>query len=94
MGKRGSAIKELSTPVVSERSHKMAAEFYKQINDFHAMGIKTDPEIEIIYYENVLKNLKFPVERTYIPKDDYIFMPLYQSQGNDGFFVVKEVKGV
>lgn len=25
--------------------------------------------------------------------DDYIFMPLYQSQGNDGFFVVKEVKG-
>lgn len=26
--------------------------------------------------------------------DDYIFMPLYQSQGNDGFFVVKEVKGV
>ncbi len=26
--------------------------------------------------------------------DDYIFMPLYQSQGNDGFFVVKEVKGL
>lgn len=75
MGKRGSAIKELSTPVVSERSHKMAAEFYKQINDFHAMGLKTDPEIEIIYYENVLKNLKFPVERTYVPKDAYIFMP-------------------
>jgi len=25
--------------------------------------------------------------------DDYIFMPLYQSQGNDGFFVVEEVKG-
>lgn len=24
--------------------------------------------------------------------DDYIFMPLYQSQGNDGFFVVREVK--
>ncbi|QAA81063.1 succinylglutamate desuccinylase [Aequorivita sp. H23M31] len=24
--------------------------------------------------------------------DDYIFMPLYQSQGNDGFFIVKEVK--
>ncbi|MDN3724226.1 succinylglutamate desuccinylase/aspartoacylase family protein [Aequorivita sp. SDUM287046] len=23
--------------------------------------------------------------------DDYIFMPLYQSQGNDGFFVVEEV---
>lgn len=23
--------------------------------------------------------------------DDYIFMPLYQPQGNDGFFVVKEV---
>ena len=26
--------------------------------------------------------------------NDYIFMPLYQSQGNDGFFVVKEVKEV
>lgn len=24
--------------------------------------------------------------------DDYIFMPLYQTQGNDGFFVVQQVK--
>ena len=75
MGKRGSAIKELSTPVVSERSHKMAAEFYHQINDFHAMGLKTDPNVEIEFYSNVLHNLRNPVERTYIPKDAYIFMP-------------------
>lgn len=75
MGKRGSNIKELANPVVSERSQKLAGQFYHQINDFHSKGIKTDPEIEIIYYENVLKNLKFPVERTYVPKDAYIFMP-------------------
>ncbi|WP_107037796.1 M14 family metallopeptidase [Brumimicrobium mesophilum] len=24
--------------------------------------------------------------------DDYIFMPFYQSQGNDGFFIIREVK--
>lgn len=30
-------------------------------------------------------------EAVYSEWDDYIFMPLYQSQGNDGFFVVKEV---
>lgn len=30
-------------------------------------------------------------EPIYSNWDDYIFMPLYQSQGNDGFFIVKEV---
>lgn len=31
-------------------------------------------------------------EPVYSDWDDYIFMPLYQSQGNDGFFIVKEVE--
>ena len=30
-------------------------------------------------------------EKVYSEWDAYIFMPLYQSQGNDGFFVVQDV---
>lgn len=31
-------------------------------------------------------------KEVYSDYDGYIFMPLYQAQGNDGFFIVKEVK--
>lgn len=73
--KRGSKIEELNEPVVSERSHLLSSQLYHQFNDFHGMAVRTDNEVEIEFYKNVLQNLEHPVERTFVPKGAYIFMP-------------------
>ncbi len=62
-------------------------------------GLKEDDEFKMEPHFSNFQKIKTgellahkngnPVYSTW---DDYIFMPLYQSQGNDGFFVVKEMK--
>ena len=96
----GLDLEEIETfPECVERFSEKNAPPQKTFEIIHRHGLKDSDTFKMQPgYENFQKIKKGEVLAIQNDKellsewDDRIFMPLYQAQGNDGFFVVKEVK--
>ncbi|WP_299155596.1 succinylglutamate desuccinylase/aspartoacylase family protein [uncultured Christiangramia sp.] len=92
-------LSKISTyPECVERFSKKNAPEQKTFEIIHRHGLEDGDIFKMKEgYENFQKIEKGELlaeqngEKVYSEWDAYIFMPLYQSQGNDGFFVVQDV---
>jgi succinylglutamate desuccinylase len=92
-------LSKISTyPECVERFSKKNAPDQKTFEIIHRHGLEDGDTFKMKEgYENFQKIEKGELlaeqndEKVYSEWDAYIFMPLYQSQGNDGFFVVQDV---
>lgn len=95
----GLNLEEIETyPECVERFSKKNAPPQKTFEIIHRYGLEDSDTFKMQPgFENFQKIEKGELlaiqngEKVVSDWNDYIFMPLYQAQGNDGFFVVKEV---